>query len=415
MVETTFQATNEDNPVDAPEQEVTLRVMAPLCLAAFVGVMNVLGPAPFLDELAVDLDASVPLVGQALSIALFTAAFVGLVAGPLADHAGHRRMLLVGLVCAGLSALGTALVTGYPAFMATRALGGFGSAITIGVNFGAAATLYSGAARRRALSLIGASLSLGTALGPLLLTTVSVAIGWRGAFALVAGLAAVGFMLLLALIPPEAPHGKGRFALGQILDSYRPLLGDQPMLLIYAVWATRAVCWLGLLAFLGAYFTEVHGFSTRAGGFVFLVAGGGYFVGTITAGGRLGDFNPRMQAILSLLGMAVGTGLLFGLSGSWVAALGFLVLASVSNGVFQVSVLMMAADRSPAGPSTTMVLTETVLSVGAALGGALGGLLLGAGGFAAMGLGLALSVTFGAVIIGRRSGPLSIPPLDQPT
>ena len=389
--------------------------MAPLCLAAFVGVMNVLGPAPFLDELAGDLDSSVPLVGQAVSIALFTAALVGLVAGPLADHAGHRRMLLVGLVCAALSALGTALATGYPTFMAARALGGFGSSITIGVNFGAVATLYSGAARRRALSLIGASLSLGTALGPLLLTSASVGVGWRGAFALMAGLAAVGFVLLLALLPAEEPHGNGRFALGQILDSYRPLLRDRPMLLIYAVWATRAVCWLGLLAFLGAYFNEEHGFSTRAVGFVFVVAGGGYFAGTVTAGGRLGDFNPRMQAVLSLLGLAVGTGLLFALPAGSAVALAFLVIASISNGVFQVSVLTMAADRSPAGPSTTMVLTETVLSVGAALGGALGGLLLGAGGFAAMGFGLALAVTLGAALISRRSGRLSIPPVAQPT
>ncbi len=415
MDELATTTTRRDSQFEAPRRELSLRVMVPLCLASFVGVMNVLGPAPFLDELAVDLDSSVPLVGQAVSIALFTAAFVGLVAGPLADHSGHRRMLLVGLVCAGLSALGTAIAPGYPTFMATRALGGFGSAITIGVTFGAAASLYSGAARRRALSLIGASLSLGTALGPLLLTTASVAVGWRGAFALIGGLAGVGFVLMLGLFPAEEAHGNGRFSIGRMLDSYRPLVRDHPMLMLYGVWALRAICWLGLLSFVGAYFTEEHGFSTRAGGFVFMVAGGGYFAGTLSAGGRLGDFNPRMQAALSLLGMAVGTALLFGLTAGPIPGLFALALVAISNGVFQVSVMTMAADRSPAGPSTTMVLTETVLSFGAAIGGGLSGLLLDVGGYSAMGAGLSLAVLVGAVLIARREGPLAIPPATQPT
>ncbi len=415
MNELTTTSLKTNIQLELPERELSPRVMAPLCLASFVGVMNIIAPAPFLDELAVDLDSSVPLVGQAVSIALFTAAFVGLVAGPLADHTGHRRMLLVGLVCAGLSALGTALAQGYPMFMATRALGGFGSSITIGVTFGAAASLYSGTARRRALSLIGASLSLGTALGPLLLTTASVSVGWRGAFALVAGLAALGFVLMRALFSAEEAHGNGRFSIARMLDSYRPLLRDRPMLMIYGVWALRAICWLGLLSFVGAYFTEEYGFSTRAGGFVFFVAGGGYFAGTLAAGGRLGDFNPRMQATLSCLGMAAGTFLLFGLPAGPVPALVALLLVAIANGVFQVSVMTMAADRSPAGPSTTMVLTETVLSFGAAIGGALSGLLLDVGGYVAMGAGLSLAVLLGAILIARREGPLAIPPATQPT
>ncbi|MEZ4572481.1 MAG: MFS transporter [Thermomicrobiales bacterium] len=415
MEDAKIQNTGTDTGGGTPEREISLRVMAPLCLVAFVGVMNVLGPAPFLDELAEDLDSSVPLVGQAVSIALFTAAFVGLVAGPLADHAGHRKMLLAGVVCAGLSALGTAVAQGYPLFMATRALGGFGSAITIGVTFGAVAAVYSGPARRRALSFVGASLSLGTAVGPLLLTTTSVAAGWRGAFAMMAGLAVVGLVLMALLFPAEEPHGKGRFAFGQILDSYRPILGDQSMLMIYLVWAMRAIGWIGLLGFLGAFFTDEHGYSTETVGFVFLVAGGGYFIGTLTAGSRLGDFNPRAQAMLAMLGLAGGTLALYALPIGAVPSLAALAVAAVSNGVFQVSVMTMAADRTPAGPSTTMVLTETVLSVGAALGGAISGLLLGFGGYALMGAGLSAAGFIGALLLHRRTGRLSIPPAPQPT
>lgn len=170
-----------------------------------------------------------------------------------------------------------------------------------------------------------------------------------------------------------------------------------------------------MLSFVGAFFSDEYDYSTGAVGFVFLVAGGGYFAGTLASGGRLGDFNPRAQAALALLGMAAGAGLLFGLPAGPLPALGFLAVAAISNGVFQVSVMTMAADRSLAGPSTTMVLTETVLSIGAAAGGALSGLLLGAGGYVAMGAGLSLAVLLGAALISRREGRLSIPPVSQPT
>ena len=136
MTATEVRETGPNEQNEARQREITLPVMGPLCLAAFIGVVNIMAPAPFLDELAVDLDSSVPLVGQAVSIALFTAAFVGLVAGPLADHSGYKRVLLVGFVSAALSALGSAIAPEYASFMATRALGGVGSSITIGVTFG---------------------------------------------------------------------------------------------------------------------------------------------------------------------------------------------------------------------------------------------------------------------------------------
>jgi predicted MFS family arabinose efflux permease len=323
--------------------------------------------------------------------------------------------LLVGFIFAGLSAFGTAVAQDYLTFMASRALGGFGSSITIGVTFGAVASIYAGAARRRALSLIGAALSLGTAVGPLVLTTVSIAGGWRGAFFAMAGISAVGCALMAVIFPAEETHGNGRFAVGKILESYRPLLGDQSMLMIYLVWALRAIGWIGLLGFLGAFFTDEHGFSTEAAGAVFLVAGGGYFIGTLVAGGRLGEFNPRAQATISMLGLAIGIVGLYTLPVGPLPALIFLAVGAVSNGVFQVSVMTMAADRTPAGPSTTMVLTETVLSIAAALGGALSGLLLGLGSFALMGAGLSLAGLFGVVLLRRREGRLAIPPSPQPT
>ncbi|HLT19612.1 MAG TPA: MFS transporter [Thermomicrobiales bacterium] len=389
----------------ARRREISLRAMVPLCLATFAGIVNLIAPTPFLDELAADLDSSVPLVGQAVSIALLTAAFVGLVAGPLADHAGHRKILLAGLICAGISALGSALATGYASFMAARAVGGFASSMTVGLGFGAAASLFEGPARRRALSMIGASISLGTALGPLALAGISGPAGWRGAFAAIAVVAAAGVVTLLALFPAQ-PSSDGRdFALRRLLDSYRPILSERAMVLLYAAWALRAICWMGCLSFLGALFSERHDFSTSEVGAVFLLAGGAYMSGSLTAGGRLGAFNLRVLSLFALLGMAAGFGALYALSLPAVTALVALGVTTFIAGISQTAILTLVAERTTGGPSTTMMLTEMVVSVGAALGGGLGGLLLGGGGFVAMGTGLPLAALLSAALISRASSP----------
>jgi predicted MFS family arabinose efflux permease len=91
-------------------------------------------------------------------------------------------------------------------------------------------------------------------------------------------------------------------------------------------------------------------------------------------------------------------------------------MTTIASGVAQVGVLTLIADRTSAGPSTTMVLTETVLSFGAALGGTTGGILLVAGGFIALGVGLPLASLAGALIITRReSSPPAALGHPQPT
>lgn len=407
---TVEQRAGQADSVGATGRELSLRLMAPLCLTAFAGIVNLIAPTPFLDELAADLDSSVPLVGQAVSIALLTAAFVGLVAGPLADHTGHRRILLAGLLCAALSALGSALANGYVSFMAARALGGFASSMTVGLGFGAAASLFEGPARRRALSMIGASISLGTALGPLALAGVSGLAGWRGAFAAIAVVAAAGAATLLAFFPAEARSDKGRFPVRRLLDSYRPILRERAMVMLYGAWALRAICWMGCLSFLGALFAERHDFSTSQVGAVFLLAGGTYMSGTLTAGGRLGGYNLRLLSAFALLCMAGGFAALYALPLPTVAALATLGVTTFISGIAQTAILTLVAERTSGGPSTTMMLTEMVVSIGAALGGGLGGLLLGAGGFVAMGAGLPLAALGSAVLITRDYGPAQTVP-----
>jgi predicted MFS family arabinose efflux permease len=62
-----------------------------------------------------------------------------------------------------------------------------------------------------------------------------------------------------------------------------------------------------------------------------------------------------------------------------------LVLGFVGNGVSIVAHNTLLVGGSPAGRATTTSLNQTCMSLGGAVGGSVGGLLLAMGGFAALG------------------------------
>lgn len=383
-------------------QTVDYRVLLPLCLTVFAAALNVMGITPFFRDIADDLDSSVALIGQSTTITMLTAGVVGLVIGPIADQYGHRRTLLFGAVAIMLSALGTILAPTFLPLMGARLLGGFGTSMTIGVSLGAVAARFAGRARLRAMSLIGASLATATAVGPVLLTSIGTLIGWRGAFAFVMVISLLAFGMILTLVPVHRRERAGRMTVGEVLASYAPLLGDRSMLTLYLVWTLRAFCWLGPLSYLGAYVIDEHGLSTGGAGFVYMGAGFGYMAGSLTTGGKLGNFDLRALSVIALGGMGIGWLLLYVVPGIFAASMGFLAIATVLAGISQISVTTLMAEETQAGPSTTMVLNETVLSFGASLGSLTGGVLLGLGGYTLLGFGLPVSAFLAMVLVAHQ-------------
>jgi|SRR5215213_2291754 hypothetical protein len=74
--------------------------------------------------------------------------------------------------------------------------------------------------------------------------------------------------------------------------------------------ALRAVFWMGAVLYLGALFSERHGFGTGEVGLVYLASGIGYLAGSAAAGSWLGGSAPRTTYAAT----TIGCGTLFGLA-----------------------------------------------------------------------------------------------------
>ena len=62
------------------------RVQILLCLSAFLAALNFFAPTPFYPQMAHDLQTTVPLLGQVVTLMSLISASLGLLAGPLADR-----------------------------------------------------------------------------------------------------------------------------------------------------------------------------------------------------------------------------------------------------------------------------------------------------------------------------------------
>ena len=359
-------------------------LLATICLAPLVGFLIGVALTPFFPAIAHDLGTSVALLGQIPAVSMLVAAALGLVVGPLADHYGHRRLLVLGSLAVVVSALGSAVSPTYLLLLVAALFGSLSRAIVQPITIAIAGERFSGDARRRAISLVVASVAGAAIVGVPIMTAIAKAAGWRAALVSLALLALGTTALAAVVLPSDGGPSTERFRLRQGLAAYAPLLRHVPTLgLVVSSLLRNAGTWV-FFTYFGAYLIQVQHLDVVQAGWGYTAVGLGVFVGSALAGGRLGKLPLRTLLIASSLFQAItmALGLLVPLSA--VAVIGAMTLAGVINGVGGPAVAMLLLNESPAGRATTMTVNQSAFSVGIALGSAVGGLLLGVGGYAAI-------------------------------
>jgi predicted MFS family arabinose efflux permease len=381
----------------SPGVPPTWPALAPLCLTAVAAVVQVGALAPLAPAIARDLGTSVALVGQVGTASLATTAAAHLLVGPLADHFGRRRAILLALGALAAGAAGVGLAPAYAALVAAGLVAGLGGTV-LGLVAAVAAARHPGAARGRALGRIQGTQTLGVILGAPLLTAIAAAAGWRGGYAVVVVACALAFALVARALPRD-PCPAGRFTGRAALAAYRPLLGDRRMLALYTACALRAAGWLGPWTYLGALYAERHGLSLRQVGLAFMVASGGICAGNLAAGQWLGRVAPRRAFSAATATLAVTWVAVYAAPLGAAPTVALVTIASCAAGIGLTSLTTLVAAETPAPPATTMSLNSAAFAAGSALGMAAGGALIGLGGYTLLGLALPLCPLAAALLV----------------
>jgi MFS transporter, DHA1 family, inner membrane transport protein len=147
-----------------PSQNSPRVLIALLAAAVFLVRTAALMVGPLLVALAVAFHTSVAAAGQLAAAINLSWALTALVAGPVSDTYGRRRVGLTGLLIMAVGILGSILAWNYGALLACRLLTGVGAAMIPPNSMAAIADHFSPAQRGRPMSLLISASFLGPVL-----------------------------------------------------------------------------------------------------------------------------------------------------------------------------------------------------------------------------------------------------------
>jgi DHA1 family bicyclomycin/chloramphenicol resistance-like MFS transporter len=313
-------------------------------------------------RMARDLHASATGVQLTLT-AFMTGLAVGqLVIGPLSDRWGRRRPLLAGTAVSVLAGLLCAAAPSVGLLVAARFVHGVSGAAGIVIARAVVGDRARGAGAARAYGLLMMTAGVAPVVAPLIGGALVGAVGWRGIFLVLAGLAALTFLGALFLVPETLPHDRrSGGGLATTLRRTGTVLADRPFLGYAFAFAFGFGTLFSYLAASPFVYQNVFGFSIGTYA-VILAANAIGFTATSALNRRIvRRFGARRLLRVGLVIMAVCSATLCLLAGTGLLVRDVavpLVFVTVSSlGLIAANATALAVARAPqaAGSASAIV------------------------------------------------------------
>jgi EmrB/QacA subfamily drug resistance transporter len=357
--------TNEPRQPQASADPRRWKALAAVSLAQFMLILDLTVVNVALPDLGADLDLSRTAFTWAVSIYGLVFGGLLLLGGRLADVFGTRPMMLTGLAIFTLASLASGLAQNETLLLGGRIAQGVGAALLSPAALAAITGIFHGEERNKALSVWASLGGVGFAAGVLIGGILTAGPGWRWVFFINVPVGVVLLAAIRAVVPPHRPdRAAGRIdvlgavtvtaATGSLIYGMinagdagwadpETLLPIAAAIVLYAAFVVvertvptplmhpsllarrpiAAGAFLMLVAagvliadlFLGSqYLQHLRGLSALETGLFFLPAALGLMIGAIAAGRLVGTIGTRPVAVVGLVLVAIGNGLLIGLS-----------------------------------------------------------------------------------------------------
>jgi len=269
-------------------------------LAAFMALLDVSIVNVALPSIQHDLNAAPATAQWVVSGYALTFGLALIPAGRLGDSLGRRRMFLIGLSAFVLTSALSGMATTAGLLIAARLLQGAAGGMLIPQNSGLVQELFQGAERGRAFGIIGATVGVATAAGPvaggLILTAFTGPDAWRWVFYVNVPIGLAALLLARRFVPAVGTAGPRRAHLdvvgalllgGAVLSVLLPvvnadsggmgqlgwLFGVAALLLTAFAWCEARTARRGRQPLLPSGLFRIPGFAAGS------VIGGVYFIG----------------------------------------------------------------------------------------------------------------------------------------
>jgi len=193
----------------------------------FTTAVQFLIVAPILPRIAEALEVQQALLGTLITAYAVSFGVFALIAGPISDHVGRRRILIWGAGGMTIALLLHGLADTFEALLLARAVAGVWSGALSGASVAYVSDAWPYHERGRANGWIASSLAAGQILG-IPMGTLLADFGYQTPFVAFAGFGALAFMLLLNHLPEPDVELTPELSLGSGIQAYVDVLRHGP-------------------------------------------------------------------------------------------------------------------------------------------------------------------------------------------
>lgn len=367
------------------EMPMPWALLAASCLAMFAVTASGSSRAPFLLDMARDLEVSLVVVANLIGLTSVAWGTTSFLAGLGSDRFGRRPFLVGAPVALALALCGAAYSEGFYAVAIWFTIAGGCSGLYTGVSLAEVAGRVVDRQRARALGWVMAGQSLTLLVGVPMAAWLGAYIGWRGVHVCVGALALASAVGMFATTTPQAHVAEGGSRGGAKPPPLRSAFSPLVLKLLSSVIAER-ICFGLAAVYYATFLIQSYGLTLDVLALPLFVFAIGNILGTVL-GGQIGD---RVTNRLLAFGIAlVISGLismaLFGWTPSLVWSVGLGFAYSLANALSRPPLMAALADVPPEVRGTVMGLNSTAASVGWLAAAALGGWILAGIGFQGFG------------------------------
>jgi DHA1 family inner membrane transport protein len=372
------------------------------CLGSFAATSSGTTRAPFLLEMAHDLDVSMPLVANLVSLTAMAWGIVSALGGWMSDVIGRRPILLVAPFALALALVAQASAGSFFWVAVWATVGGGCAGAFTGVVFAEVSSHVPDSQRGRALGWVMSGQSLTLVVGVPMAAAVGSVIGWRGWLVCVAALSIAAVLsLFLTLGRGSAAHRRG----AEARPSMRSALSPRVLALLSTGVAER-ICYGLAVVYFATFMQVTYHMSLIELAVPLAVFALGNIAGTVL-GGQLADrLRDRLLTFAVAMALsAVAALVLFtwhpGPTVSVTVGFVYVLFNALGRPSYMASLASVPEDVR----GTVLGLNGTSASVGWIGAAALGAVMIGSVGFEGFGPLTALLALLGAAgaLVSRRS------------
>ncbi|TQJ29894.1 nitrate/nitrite transporter [Microbacterium sp. SLBN-146] len=367
-------------------------------------------PAFLIGALFTQINGDIGIPSWSLGVIVATywvfAALSSTPSGRLTANIGSRKVIILTIVVAMLSLVGAALVTpSWQWFLVWAAVGGVATGLCHPSTNHLINLRVSGERRALAYGVKQSAIPLASFLAGLAIPAIALTLGWRWAYALAAGIAAVVLVVFFLVGPRRLPKGTVR------KNSSAPLTREQRVyFLTLASVTTLGAGSAACASTFGVVSAIEHGMHPAVAGVLFAAASltGAFMriaVGALERGG-----GNTMRTITVMLAAGLVGSVLMAFTREWAFGIGLVLVLGVGWGWTGLTHYVVSSTAGRATPAATG-LVQTGSYLGCAILPIVGGALFAVWGSTPIwylsGVGFLVATTL-AIVVWRRGAPAAV-------